>query len=269
MGNLLRSFTYPRNAFASTARESATKTFETIERARSGTLRRDPSGEVKDEAFNDAQTFLGVVSRHDGEPVVTRLGERFEAGYRLNGVEAWQWLITRSMWRFCVPNGRRMEVNMHASDLNVKFSFFDLVTRLIYMIAAEPAPANTLYFDELSAILDDDTMWGRTHGELYLEVQDRRGGQVAEPSGHRVLLDDLEDEYSKRDYLNTVFRKAFGQSGLFELTMKDGNKPVGICLATNVSGDPVLGRRLRYVLDNPVFWLSGDTNGEGAERASQ
>ena len=270
MGNLLHSFTYPRNAFASTVRESATKTFKTIERARSGALRRDPSGEVKDEAFNDAQTFLGVVSRHDGEPVVTRLGERFEAGYRLNEVEAWRWLVTRSMWRFCVPNDSQMNVNKDARLLKVKFNFFDLVTRLICMIAAESAPANSLYFDELLAILNDDGMWGRTHGELYREVQDRRGGSVTEPSGHRVLLGDLEDEYSiGRDYMNTVFRKAFGQSGMFELTMKDGNKPVGICLSANVSGDPVLWRRLRYVLDNPVFWPSDDTNGEGTERASQ
>ncbi len=263
MGKLLHSFTYPRNAFASTARDSAIKTIETIERARSGALKE------KDEAFNDAKTFLGVVSRQHGEPVVTKLGEFFEAGYHSSGVDAWRWLVTRSMWRFCVPNGTGMQVNKDASRLDVKFSFFDLVTRLIFMIAAEPVPANSLYFDELLAILDDDGMWGLTHGELYLEVQDRRGGQVAEPSGHRVLLGDLEDEYSKRDYLNTVFRKAFGQSGLFELTMKDGNQPVGICLAANVSGDPVLWRRLRYVLDNPVFWLSDDTNGEGTEGASQ
>src|SRR5665647_2788611 len=116
MGALLRSFTYPRNAFASTASASADKTHETIGRVRAQALRQ------KDEPFNDAKTFLGVAGRLDGQPEVTRLGEAFEALYRTNGTDAWRWLVTRSMWRFSVPNGTQMDVNDDARAHSVSFN---------------------------------------------------------------------------------------------------------------------------------------------------
>ena len=248
MGKLLSSFTYPRNAFASTAAESAEKTHDTIGRVRSNTLHE------KDEPFNDAKTFLGVVRRDNGVPIVTKLGKAFEDLYNSNQTDAWRWLVTRAMWRFSVPNGTKMQANADAAELGANFNFFDLLTRVIWMLNAEEHPGNSLYFDELLPILDDDAAWELSPSELFAQLHAGRSAPVAPPHLHRALLGDLEDEYNcGRDYMNTVFRKAFHQSGLFDLT-RNGNQPVGIRLSDQIPKDPVLWRRLRYVLDHPVRW---------------
>jgi hypothetical protein len=249
MGRLLSSFNYPRNAFASSALESADKTHETIERARSKQLRD------KDEPFNDAKTFLGVVTGTKAAPGVTKLGEAFETHYQANRTDAWRWLITRAMWRFSVPNGTQQEVTKAATELGVSFNFFDMIVRTIWMLAVEPYPGDSLYFDELFAILDDDGAWALTGTELAVAVLNSRRDGVDPPAGHRSLLGDLEEEFCGRDNMNTVFRKALGQSGLVDLT-KNGATLVGVRLSDQVPRNEVLWRRLRFALDHPMLWTA-------------
>ena len=50
--------------------------------------------------------------------------------------------------------------------------------------------------------------------------------------------------------MNTVFKKALPQTGLFSLATVQG-KIVGLYLDPGAYTEPVLGRRLRFVLDNP------------------
>lgn len=72
--------------------------------------------------------------------------------------------------------------------------------------------------------------------------------------GHRSLLDDLEREYAARDNYNTVFRKAFGQCGLFDLVRAEANRIVGVRISDEIWESPVLYRRLRFVLDHPTSY---------------
>lgn len=247
MGELLRSFNYPRNAFASTARDSATKAHKVIERVRGGVLLE------KDEPFNDSKTFLGTVARRDSIPIVNGVGDLFDQLYFKDPTDAWRWLVTRAMWRYSFPNGTSSHANRAAQQLGVSFNFFDLMIRLVWAVSAEVGERSVLYFDELLPILDDDEAWGLSHHRLYVMVQEgrsRSGFPVL--SSRRSLLGDLEDAYKcGRDNMNTVFRKGFGQSGLFELVTV-GQLIVGVKIAERVSESPVLWRRLRHVLDHPA-----------------
>jgi hypothetical protein len=247
VGELLRTFNYPRNAFASTARESATKAHEVIARARGGTLLD------KDEPFNDSKTFLGTVGRRDSGPIVTGVGDLYERLYFKDPTDAWRWLVTRAMWRYSFPNGTNSLANRAAQQLEVSFNFFDLMLRLTWAVSAEVDERSVLYFDELLPILDDDEAWGLSHHNLYAAILDGRSSSgFPAPASRRSLLGDLETAYKcGRDNMNTVFRKGFGQSGLFELVTV-GPKIVGVKIAERVSESPVLWRRLRHVLDHPA-----------------
>ena len=214
MGQLLQTFNYPRNAFASTPQESADKIHEVIRRTRSNALLE------KDEPFNDSKTFLGIVRREGDHVMVTKVGDAFEELYVENPVGAWRWLVTRAMWRYSLPNETNSTSNRVARETGSSFNFFDLVTRLIWVLGSEPWPRDVLYFDELFALLDDDDAWSLDHRSMARAVWERRpdGGSFLRPSQRRSLLGDLEDEFGcGRDNMNTIFRKAFGQSGLFDL----------------------------------------------------
>lgn len=257
MGDLLRTFNYPRNAFASAARDSAEKAHEVIQRTRGGVLFE------KDEPFNDSKTFFGTVARRDGVPVVTALGDRYEELYLKDSIDAWHWLVTRAMWRYSFPNGTSSHANRAAKAVGVSFNFFDLMLRTTWMLSAEVGDEAILFFDELLPHLDEDEVWGWSHHRLHAAViQGRHASGFPATNSRRSLLGDLEDVYNcGRDNMNTVFRKGFGQSGLFELVTV-GQQIVGIKVAESVAESAVLWRRLRHVLDHPAPFKGsfGDAN---------
>ena len=255
MGALLQTFTYPRNAFGRTAETSAQKALEVLQRAESGQLLTDSVGAVKDEAFNDSRLFLAIVGGQPNAPFVTSVGERFRQMANQSEVSAWRWLLTRSMWLYSVPNGSSVKVNSEANTLGVRFNFFDMITRLTVHFSALPAPENVIYFDELLAVLDVDDNWRLADHELFQKVLASRATLGFQDAGdHAELLSELEPEYNvSRDYLNTVFRKSFGQSGLFTITGVH-NRVLGIKLDPATYANPVLAERLRFVLDHPSIY---------------
>jgi hypothetical protein len=254
MGALLRSFTYPRNAFAATTSDSASKALEVLARAEAKKLLSSPSepGKIKDEAFNDMRLFLAIVGGPVGEPFVTSIGDRFRQLAKESPAGAWRWLLTRSMWLYSIPNGSNVACNVAAERLGVTFNFFDMIVRLLVHFSALQRPENILYFDELLLVLNDDTTWSLSSEELHdavLESRETLG--LTEPQEHASLLDELEPRYQiGRDYMNTVFKKAFGQTGLFQLVGASG-RIRGMCLDPGAYENPVLAQRLRFVLDHP------------------
>lgn len=263
MGKLIQTFTYPRNAFASSAEESAQKALEVIQRVERRTLHRT-NGRYKDEAFNDARLFLAIVGGPLDDPHVTNVGVQFRTLFQHSDTAAWRWLLTRSMWLYSFPNDSQAHCNIVARNLEAQFNFFDMITRLTVHFSALPAPGNILYFDELMHTLDDDKNWTLRSEELFFEVLKSRQSVLEahetrgapEPHRHAQLLDDLEPRYhASRDYMNSVFRKGFGQSGLFQIVLSGGS-PVGIRLDPASYSNPVLAERLRFVLDHPRIYQS-------------
>ena len=255
MGKLLRTFTYQRNAIRSSVGQSADSAFGVVQRAATQTLSTSPDGSVKDEAFNDCKVFLGTVRRNgDGNPEVTQVGRVFTEMYAESPNDAWRWILTRAMWRNSIPNGTKSTANQHAKDLGVSFNFFDLILRILCHLAAHPSPEDVLNFEELFSILDDDAAWNQTPHDLYRRLITWRGEDAVTMAGHRTLLGDLEDQYGiARDNMSTVFNKAFKQSGLFEMVEHD-RLLIGLRIGTEASRQPILARRLRFVLDNPSNW---------------
>lgn len=247
MGELLRSSAYPRNAIGKDLPDSADRILQVIDRARRNELLE------KDEPFNDARTFLRVVDRNgEGRPIVTEIGEQFSALAGQDSVAAWRWLLTRTLWRFCTPNGTKSAISTAARELGTSFNLFDLVLRTAWVLRAQPKPGDVLFFDELIPILDSDEMWSASHLAVVDAIMTARRNGIRDPSTRRQLLGDLENEYSRRDYLNTAFCKAFPQTGLFTLE-KYGQKSIGIRISADIPASPVLWRRLTFLLDNPVL----------------
>lgn len=255
MGALLQTFTYPRNAFAASAEASAEKALRLLDRVNRNKLLRHETGKVKDESFNDSRLFLAIAAGQPEAPHITPVGARFLELAKQSEVGAWRWLLTRSMWLYSVPNASAVACNSEARALDLWFNFFDMITRLTVHFSALPAPANIVYFDELLPVLDDDENWRRSDHDLFQRVlRSRDELQVTSPSDHAELLSELEPRYSiSRDYLNTVFRKAFGQSGLFTIMGID-KRVHGIRLDPATYENPVLAERLRFVLDHPRIY---------------
>lgn len=256
MGEILQRFTYPRNAFGASTDLSAQKALDVLDRVENNNLLRDPSNpqRFKDEPFNDMRHLHAIVGGPPPEPFITPIGTTFRTMAAASPAGAWRWLLTRSLWLYYVPNGTEAHANASARDLGIQFNFFDLVTRLVVQFSALQAPYNVLYFDELLAVLDSDENWSLPTEQLYeLVLSKREELQIDEPGQHAALLGatNLEGIYDTgRDNMNTIFKKALLQTGLFSL-MTVNVKIVGIYLDAGAYTDPVLGERLRFVLDNP------------------
>lgn len=255
MGKLLSSFTYPRNAFGASADDSADKVLDLLHRVETDTLRRSPSDptKYKDEPFNDMRALLAVVTGPPSEPDITHIGYRFRNFAERSPTAAWRWLLTRSLWLYSVPNGTNVSVNKAAGEIGVRFNFFDMITRLAVHLSALPSPQNILFFDELLPVLEFDRNWALSSEELHDAVmaeRQRRG--LRNISDHDQLLEVLEARYDiGRDNMNKVFAGAFGQTGLFTMI---GNPMVGLHLDPGAYERPVLGKRLRFVLDHPRIY---------------
>lgn len=255
MGELLETFTFPRNAFAKSDLESSRKAMETLERARAGVLKRasNDSGRIKDEPFNDSRSFLGTVGGDPDSPKVLPVGERFEEFYSRDPVEAWQWLLTRSMWLFSLPNHTNTRASSVAKAQGLRFNFFDLILRTLHHLQIVP-DGETLYFEELLPILNDDSAW--LGGPLALApavLAGRAGDGTPSSKSSRGLLEDLETEYGiQRDNFAGMFGKAFGQCGLFQL-VESQRVQVGIRLSPQVFESRRLMHRYKFVLDNPRY----------------
>jgi hypothetical protein len=248
---ILRTFTFDRNTLKGTAFASAEAARTHIELA----ITRPPEfTKAESNIIGALRNYMGVLrKRDDGGLELTAVGAAFNRIYAKNPEDAWQWLLTRSLWRYVVPNGTSAAVNTQAKTAGVTFNFFRTLMQLTVALASQPNERRFIYYDELVPILADDANWGLDGVQLFDRiVEAREAGDWKSVNAREGLLDSLEPAYEiPRDNLNTVLNKALRQTGLFE-HVKLGQIDIGISVSPRL--DPVLQRRVRHVLDHEVAW---------------
>jgi hypothetical protein len=265
MGSLIRSFTVGRNFLKRTTAESADAAHQAIELVSRGGLDLQVLKSTDNGRYNiirDLMSFTGILKRDANQAIVTEVGTRYLTLYAKSHEDAWRWLVTRSLWLYVMPNGTDTEGNRQAQSLNASFAFFHLMLGLLSAMSALPNDDRYVSYEELCFLLNDDANWTKSPVELLQLVLTNRATGASSRTSTRLLLGDLEEQYQiGRDNLNTVLNKAFFQTGLFEY------KPVGNAsrgaygIALTSVADPVLQRRIRFVLDHrQVFSPGGDWN---------
>jgi energy-coupling factor transporter ATP-binding protein EcfA2 len=252
MGELIRTFTFERNAYRASAEGSAELVANTIRFVQQG----KPLVKTESNALGALISHVGIFVREDGVLRETALARTFLDLYSRNGIDSWRWLIARSLWRFVIPNDTENKSNGVANRLGISFSFFQTILGVLQLLASRPDEERFLYYEELYEILDEDENWALDATGIYLAVLERREQHgIIDPVNARGLLEDLDNQYRiPKDNFSGLFRKAFAQTGLFEFVRNNGRKQVGIALSATL--DPVLQRRMRFMLDNPVMWDS-------------
>lgn len=258
MGQFIKAFTLGRNFLKRTVRESADAAHRVVQDADAGSLDLQALKAKDNGRYNvvrDLISFAGIVNRENNACVVTEVGRRYESLYAQSAEDAWRWLVTRTVWLYVVPNGTDAAVNRFATEQAVSFSFFHTLLGVLAGLWSLPGEERFLSYEELCLVLDDDANWLKPGVDLLQTVLANRRTGKASPSSTRHLLGDLEDQYKVgRDNINTVFNKALLQTGLFEYR-RDGGTIVAIGLSSSL--DPVLQRRVRFVLDNPPRFAPG------------
>jgi MoxR-like ATPase len=253
MGDLLRTFTIDRNIYRRNAQASAQTVMEQIGRARENEALQE---KIDTNIRAALASFTGIFVSDGNEYRLTDLADTYESLYLSNPVDAWQWLLTRTLWHYVIPNGTNAGAKRHAERLGISFNFFTLILGLLVHLQAFSGQERFLYYLELCALLDDDAAWGCSAHELFARLMERRAAEGVPHASERTFLGDLENEYGiGRDNLNGLFHKAFKQTGLFDFCTV-GRKTTGIALSSDMTG--VMQRRVRHVLDHPLTWDSVD-----------
>jgi hypothetical protein len=257
MEKMLRVFTFDRNTLKDNALQSAIEAEGHIKLAIDGAALTKGQSNI----VGALRNYMGVL---DDEKKLTRVGHTFLHLYEQNKEDAWRWLITRSLWLYVVPNGTNARANATARTSSLSFSFFRLILGLLGHLSTLPGEERFLYYQELCQILDDDAKWRLEPYELFNKLLEIRSNDqtpgAAFVAPRRLLLGDLEDEYGiSRDNLNTVINKAFRQTGLFEYKRlgAGAGRAIGIALAVDL--DPVLQRRIRFVIDIRVHYAGANS----------
>ena len=244
MASLLKNFTFDRNTLKRTPKASAVAIINHIKMVQA----RQPLDKTASNIIGALASYMGIFVKRDGKYVTSRLGEDFLVLAEKNPVDAFQWLLARSLWRYCVPNGTHCAANEVAKAANNQFSLFPALLGLLTQMQSLPKRERYLFHEEFCHLFNDDETWMESATEVFQRLMQHRntGGM---PEGRR-LLDDLEQEYGvPRDNLNTLLNKALIQTGFFETLIVSASP---IALAYRASMDPILQRRVRYILDNPL-----------------
>jgi hypothetical protein len=257
MGRLVETFTFGRNALKRSADESAQAALKALDLARSGpnltNLKGSDNGTYN--IVRDLISLTGILRRDDDTASVTTLGTVFSSLASQSEVDAWRWLLARSLWLYCVPNGTDSHVNKAAAELGVHFEFFRTFLGLTKLLSALPEDGRFISYLEICELLSDDSNWQISPVDLFKKLLVVREGKPDIVLSTRTFLGDLEDQYGiPRDNFSTIFNKAFAQTGLFQYR-SDGRKNVAIALSTDL--DFVQQRRVRFILDNSAPF-SGD-----------
>lgn len=255
---LVQNYTLNRNMLGGSASLSADRIATYIELVGEGldasAYSKLPKNQTNDISAIATNTGL-FRAGNSGGYFPTDLNRSYRKLQAQNKTDAWQWLLTRTLWHQEVPNSTLSRYNAVARDAGVSFNLFRTIVGLLQIVSSLPEDNRFLYFPELIKILSDDDNWGKSAVDLFQVLLLLR--QHNETSRNRPLLGDLEDEVSApRDNLNGVFVKAYRQTGLFSYKHA-GPAIVGIALATDLS--ITHQRRLRHVLDNSP---PGDPNAD-------
>ena len=259
MGQILKGFTILRNILGKNALVSAARARSYIDLVGNG-LNNDAYASLSKAQRNDISAFASYIGLFspapDGGYVPTELNKFYQELQQINATDAWQWLITRALWHFALPNGSASPLNKIIQGIGVKFYFLRNLLGLLSMLSALPGQERFFYFHEFCILFDEDENWSLDAVELFNKViLLRKEGNV---DRNRGLLGDLEDKYGiSRDNLSTVIVKAFSQTGLFDFVPTTETK-IGIALSKNLSD--VLQRRLRHILDTDLVHADPETN---------
>jgi hypothetical protein len=247
VSDILRTFTFDRNAFRRSGRHSADTVAGAIQDVESG-------GELsKNQSNNIAAmaSFLGIFDRDQAGYRLSTLGRKFKELFAIDELDAWRWLITRALWLFQVPNGTRSAVNEAAEATGLRFLFFRQLVSLLFHLAAHSGDERFLYYGEFCALMQDDQAWAENPHALYYRLMTLRPIPAVETM--RPFLGELEDEYGiPRDNLNGFFNNLLDQTGLFEYRINEDGKKVGMALAAGL--DQVLNGRVRFIIEHAVEW---------------
>lgn len=263
MGQLIKAFTLGRNFLKKTTAESARSAKQVIDEATQGSVNLQELKSSNNGSYNvvrDLISFTGVVKREGNLAVVTEVGRRYVDLYSQCPEDAWQWLVTRALWLFSVPNGTESSANRFAKQNDIAFAFFNLIIGLLKLLSALPGKGRFLSYQEFCELFNADENWVKSAPELFgLLLLSRENSPSAHESS-RAFLGDLEDEFNVgRDNLNTVFNKAFMQTGLFEYRPSGASSRGANAIALSPCLDDVHQRRCRFVIDNPqMFEVSGE-----------
>lgn len=251
MAQILENFTINRNILAGNTERSSSRVAEYIgvigdgiDHSRYGQLSKGQTNDI-----SALSNYTGLFQKIDGDGYgPTKLNKLYRKLDESNRPDAWQWLITRTLWHYVVPNGTSSDLNKIATDKGAEFNFFKTILSVLSFLEALSGEDRYLFFHELCIILKNDQNWKADAFELFNEILRIRASVSIDRE--RRLIDDLETEFSiPRDNFNTVLVKAFRQTGLFEY-IKKGGTPVGIALSTNLSN--VLQKRIRHILDTDL-----------------
>jgi hypothetical protein len=217
MGKILQEFTITRNILGKNTEVSASRLRDYIERVGEG-MDSDTYKELSKGERNDISSFASYTGlfeqRPDGGYYPTDLNLYYKKLQDANLTNAWQWLITRSLWHFVLPNGTSSPLNGTVRELNIKFYFFKNILGLLYMLSALPGDDRFLYFHEFCILFDEDRNWSESPMTIFNKLMEVRKNGVVNRNRH--FIDDLETEYHVgRDNLSTVFVKALSQTGVF------------------------------------------------------
>lgn len=260
MGSLIQTFTFDRNTFRRTSEESADSVAHHIEKVKRG----DQLDKTASNIVGALGSYMGVFAKVSGKPITTGLADVFLKLYAANKADSWRWLVARSLWRFVVPNGTACQVNTPAQEQGVSFAFFHSIIQLLTHLSALAGEKRFLYFEEVCKSLESDANWRLNGEELFALVTQSRSAGNSGFDSQRSFLADLENKSDTersefqipRDNFNGLFLKAFKQTGFFQF--REGTHGHTVALALNPNLDPVLQRRLRFILDHPPHWSGTD-----------
>jgi energy-coupling factor transporter ATP-binding protein EcfA2 len=252
MGKILQEFTITRNILGKNTEVSASRLRDYIERVGEG-MDSDTYKELSKGERNDISSFASYTGlfeqRPDGGYYPTDLNLYYKKLQDANLTNAWQWLITRSLWHFVLPNGTSSPLNGTVRELNIKFYFFKNILGLLYMLSALPGDDRFLYFHEFCILFDEDRNWSESPMTIFNKLMEVRKNGVVNRNRH--FIDDLETEYHVgRDNLSTVFVKALSQTGVFIYKDNSAGTKSGIAMSTKLT--EILQRRIRHILDTEL-----------------
>ncbi len=260
MGKILQNFTITRNILGRNAEVSASRLRGYIELVGDGldgsAYAKLSKGETNDISSLASYTGLFEPGQNGGYSP-TELNRFYREIQEINAIDAWQWLITRSLWHYILPNGSSSPLNKIVRDQDIKIYFFKNILGLLSMLSAFPGDDRFLNFHELCLLFDTDQNWAETPISLFTKIVElRKSGSIIK---NRHLIDDLETEFNiSRDNLNTVIVKAFSQTGLFDFKDHSAGTKTGIAISNKLS--EVLQRRIRHILDNELVHDNPETN---------
>lgn len=256
MGEIIKKFTFERNALKRNDSISAAAVAKIIDDVISGASFEEKAGSNIRGALS---SYIGVLKKEDNGFVETKLSRVYRRLDDENGLDAWRWLLTRALWKYVVPNGTNASVNKISSiSNNNQFCFFRNFLVALVLAQGEKGDKRFIYYDELFEVLDNDDMWFKSGQEIWLEINKNRNKSEFNNPANRGSALEVEMVYSvPKDNLASFFNKTLSQTGLVEYKKNKKSSSVGVALAYNL--DSVLQERVRHVIDNPQSWVKEES----------